>query len=388
MSRIALIPLVICVAWPVTVVHACTFCGGELRSKQTLRMHYAAAKVVLHGQLKNPRFDSKTDEAFTDLRIGTALKDDPARAGQEVITLRTYLPVIGDTPPEYLVFCAVKDGKIDPTFGVPATALVVEYLKGVARLDATDPVAKLEFYYNHIESADATVSADAFFEFARAPDSEILKAAKKFDPVKLRRLLDDNNTPAERIGVFAFLLGVAGGPDDAAYLAGLLAQRPLPERISGAFGGLLAGYILLTPKEGWAFTEQIIGDVKQPYAVRLSAISTVRFFQATNEKVYQTQVLKCCAALLGHGDLADQAIEDLRRWGYWELTPEVLSQYSKPSHSAPIVRRAIVRYALCCPREDAKRFIASTKQTDPKLVAIVEESLELLAPVTPVKKTP
>ena len=26
---------------------ACTFCAGELRSKQTLRMHFAAAKAVL-----------------------------------------------------------------------------------------------------------------------------------------------------------------------------------------------------------------------------------------------------------------------------------------------------------------------------------------------------
>ena len=44
--------------------------------------------------------------------------------------------------------------------------------------------------------------------------------------------------------------------------------------------------------------------------------------------------------------LADQAIEDLRRWGYWDLTTDVLAQYSKPTHAAPIVRRSIVRYAL------------------------------------------
>ena len=32
------------------------------------------------------------------------LKDDPARGNQNVLTLRAYLPVIGDTPAEYLAF--------------------------------------------------------------------------------------------------------------------------------------------------------------------------------------------------------------------------------------------------------------------------------------------
>ena len=91
-------------------------------------------------------------------------------------------------------------------------------------------------------------------------------------------------------------------------------------------------------------------------------------------------MLKCCAALLPHGDLADQAIEDLRRWGYWDLTTDVLAQFAKPTHAAPIVRRSIVRYALCCPGDDAKRFVAAVKQIDPKLVRTVEESLELYAP--------
>ena len=96
-------------------------------------------------------------------------------------------------------------------------------------------------------------------------------------------------------------------------------------------------------------------------------------------------MLKCCAALLPHGDFADQAIEDLRRWGYWELSADVFAQFAKPTHAAPIVRRCIVRYALSCPTDDAKRFVASVKQTDPKLVAAVEEMLKLFDPVNPKK---
>lgn len=361
-------------------VVACTFCAGDLRSRQTLRMHYAASKAVLYGQLKNPRVDPKTDAGATDFHIMAAFKDDPARGGQTVLVIPQYLPVIGNTPSEYVVFCTVVNGQLDTTFGVPATVAVVDYLKGVAKLDDSDPAAKLGYFFKHLDSADAIVAADAFFEFARASDAEILKAAKHIDPAKTRKLLADPGTPVERLGVFAFLLGISGGPADAAFLVKLLNENPLSERTASAFGGLLAGYVMLAPKEGWTFTIGVLGDPKRPYAVRLSAVGTVRFFQATRGDECKTEVLRCCAALLPHGDLADQAIEDLRRWGYWDLTADVLALFPKPTHAAPIIRRCIVRYALCCPTDEARKFVAAVRLSDPKLVRDVEEMLELFAP--------
>jgi hypothetical protein len=383
MSRLAALAVLTLAAPPAA---ACTFCGGELRSRPTLRTQYAAAKAVLHGQLKNPRFDPKTDAGFTDLHVSAALKDDPARGGQAVVVLRSYLPVVGNTPPDFLVFCGVAGGQLDPTSGVPATPAVLDYLKGASALDDADPAGRLGFFFRHLDAADPTVSADAFLEFARAPDADIVKAAKRFDAAKLRKLLADPATPAERLGVFAFLLGVSGGPADAAFFAGLLKADPLPERTAGAFGGLLAGYTLLAPKEGWALTAAVLGDAKQPYAVRLSALGTVRFFQATRGNDCKAEVLPCCAALLPHGDLADQAVEDLRRWGWWDLTAEVLAQFPKPTHAAPIVRRGIVRYALTCPKPEAKAFVAGLRKADPKLVAGVEEMLSLYDSVKPEKK--
>ena len=93
---------------------ACTFCGGDLRSRQTLRMQYAAAKAVLYGQLKNPRVDPKTDAGSTEFHATAAFKDDPARGGKTLIVIPQYLPVIGNTPPEYLLFCDVAND--DPTY--------------------------------------------------------------------------------------------------------------------------------------------------------------------------------------------------------------------------------------------------------------------------------
>jgi hypothetical protein len=375
MSRFAVLAIALTVF--AARADACPFCGENARTKPTLRMQFAQAKAVLVGQLKNPRVDPKTDEGFTDLHLTGALKDDPARGTQNVIVVRGYLPVIGDTPSGYVAFCGVSNGKLDATFGVPGTAAVVEYLKGAAKVDSADVPTRLAYFFKHLASPDATVASDAFVEFARATDVEIAKAAKHFDPAVLRKLIADEKTPSERLGVFAFLLGVSGGQADAAFLAKILTASPLPERVYDSFGGLLAGYVLLAPRDGWALTVALLGDDKQPYSVRLSALGTVRFFQATRGAECKAEVLKCCAALLPHGDFADHAIDDLRRWGYWDLSSEVFAQFGKPTHAAPIVRRGIVRYALSCPNDDAKRFLAAVKQTDPKLVASVEEMQKL-----------
>jgi hypothetical protein len=359
---------------------ACTFCNGPIRSQPTLRMRYAAAKIVAHGKLANPRFDPATDRGATDFHFLTLLKDDAARGNAKSLTLPQYLPVVGDTPPDYLLFCDVADGKLEPLPGLSSRPALIEYLKAAATIDDTDPSRKLGFFFTHLDSADATIAADAFLEFARAADIEILKASAKFEPVKIRKLIADPNKPVERLGVYAFLLGACGKPEDAEFLAALLKQSPLPERTQSAFGGLLAGYIMLSPRDGWPLAAAILADEKRGYAERLSALGTVRFFQATRTVESKPEVLKCCAALLPHGDLADQAVEDLRRWGYWDLTNAVLAQFGKPTHGAPIVKRAIVRYALSCPDDACKVFVAEVRRREPKLVKDVEEMLARFAP--------
>src|SRR5262249_13528958 len=204
---------------------------------------------------------------------------------------------------------------------------------------SADAPTRLGYFFKHLGSANAVVAADAFVEFARATDADIIKAAKHFDTAVVRKLIANEQTPSERLGVFAFLLGACGRPADAAFLAEQLKKSPVPERVRESYGGLLAGYILLDGKPGWALAASVLGDDKQPYSVRLSAIGTVRFFQATRGNDCKAEVLKCCAVLLPHGDFADQAIEDLRRWGWWDLSADVFAQFGKPTHSAPIVRR-------------------------------------------------
>jgi len=94
----------------------------------------------------------------------------------------------------------------------------------------------------------------------------------------------------------------------------------------------------------------------------------------------RAEIVKCYRALVTKGDLADLAIDDLRRWQWWDLTADVLAQFDKPSHASKIVQKGIVRYALQAPGEEAKLFVAAARAKQPKVVADVEETLKLFEP--------
>jgi hypothetical protein len=375
MRRIAcLLALLLCADRPAA---ACTFCGGGPASRQTLREHFRQAKYVAHGKLKNPKFDPNGGGGTTEFHVEKVLKADPAIGNRAVLILPKYLPVIGDTPPDYLIFCAVVDGKPDPVHGIPVAAGVVDYLLGATKQDKQDVAKRLGYFFARLDAADTAIAADAFVEFAKASDAELVKARAVLDPAKLRKLLAARDTPSERIGVFALMLGLCGTKTDAELFAKLLDAQPPPERVRENLGGFLAALTLLNADAGWAHTQAILTDPKRPFDQRLAAVGTVRFFQTTRPADAKPWVLKCYRGLLAHGDLADVAMDDLRRWGWWDLTAEVLKQFNQPTHAAPVVRRGIVRYALCCPRAEAKRFLADVRASDPKLVARVEETLNL-----------
>ena len=224
--------------------------------KQTLRMHYAAAKAVLHGQLKNPRFDPRTDDGFTDLHVTAVLKDDPARGGRAVLDAAA-VPAGGRQHAAAITWSSATcaNGKLDPTFGLPPRGRVVDYLQGRRDLDDTRPGGEARLLLQAPRLARTrTIAADAFLEFATATDADILKAAKQLDAAKVRKLIADPNTPPERLGVFAFLLGVCGdaGRRRRSWPRSLT-QNPLAERTATAFGGLLAGlHPAAARRTGWS----------------------------------------------------------------------------------------------------------------------------------------
>jgi hypothetical protein len=345
-------------------------------SQRTLRQDWERAKLVLIGTLSNPRFTTAaTGAGTTDFHIERVLKSDPALGNAKVLTLGQYLPVPDPkNPPKFLLFCEVVEGKLTPFAGRPVRSpAVLDYLRGVAALKEKQRAELLQHCFQFLDHADDTLAEDAFLEFVRSSDAEVGQAAPGLDPARLRRLVQNPKTSPERMSLFAFLLGACGKAQDALVLKSLIDQPT--ERNVKALDGLLCGYINLQPRAGWELALRIVGDKRRPFPERYAAMRTLRFYQGWKPVESKQAILAGFSGLVEDGEMADLAVEDLRRWKMWDLTGKVLAQYGKPSHNSPIVRRSIVRYALCCPDEEARRFVAAVRTQDAEMVRDLEEGL-------------
>jgi hypothetical protein len=150
------------------------------------------------------------------------------------------------------------------------------------------------------------------------------------------------------------------------------------KRLSTGVDGMLVGYTLLQPKEGWNYTQALMKDSDKEFALRYAALRAARWFHnVRTEVVDKKDVVAGVASLLDQDDIADLAIEDLRRWGCWELTDRILDLAGKKSHDIPIIRRNILRYALQSPEKRAAEFVADMRKKDAKSVELAEELLKL-----------
>jgi hypothetical protein len=371
--------LAVVVCLPVFVwseASACNICNGN-QAGMTFRQEAGQARLILFGTLENPRLNGENGK--TDLRVEAVVKTDNSFKVTGVVEIPRYVPADPKAPPRFLVFCDVVNGKLDPYRGVPAQGKgAVDYLKGALALDAKDRTAALLYFFRHLDNPDKEVASDAFLEFAKANDREVGEVAPRLAPERLRAWLKDPQTPDYRFGLYAYLLGACGGAQDAALLRTLLANPD--ERTKSAFNGVLGGYIQMRPREGWDLAVTLLHDGRNPFPVRYAVLRTFRFYHGWKPEETRAHVLRGLAVALPEGDLADLAVEDLRRWQWWDLTKDVLALYPLKSHSAPIMRRAIVRYALCCPHPEAAAFVAERRREDPGMVKDLEEAIQFEKP--------
>jgi hypothetical protein len=356
---------------------ACNLCTAGAQQGLTWRQEAGQARLILYGTLENARLNGESGK--TDLRVEAVVKTDNSFKVTGVVEIPKYLPADPQAPPRFLVFCDVFNGKLDPYHGVPTQGKgAVDYLKGALALNAKDRTAALLYYFRYLDNPDKEVANDAFREFARANDREVGEVAPRLAPERLRAWLKDPQTPDYRFGLYAFLLGACGGDPDADLLRALL-EHP-DERTTSAYNGVLGGYIQLRPREGWDLAVALVRDEKKPFPLRYAVLRTLRFYHGWKPDETRDHALRGLAVALPEGDLADLAVEDLRHWQWWDLTRQVLALYPLKSHSAPIMRRAIVRYALCCPLPEAAAFVAERRRQDPGMVQDVEETLKFEKP--------
>lgn len=360
----------------------CPFCS-ENRGP-TLLGEFQEAQMVLFGTLKNPKLgDGGIGQGTTDLEIELVLKSHEFLDGKKVITLPRY---VNQPKNKFLVFCEVYKGKADSYRGIEVLpdSDFIKYLKGMLERKDKPPQERLRFCFDFLTSADAEVSIDAYREFAKADYTDYSTMAKKLPADTIADWLKDPKTPPYRYGLYASLLGHCGADEHARLLRSMI-DDPEKSRGSG-IDGLLAGYMMLSPKAGLAFVRQTLADPKSDFQVRYPALRTLRFlWDQRFDLVERKDILASMGLILKQGDMADFAIEDLRKWKRWEYTGEIISLFGQPSHDSTVIKRAIVRYALRSPEPRATEFVRQQRQKNAEWVNDLEELLNLDDPL-PTKK--
>jgi hypothetical protein len=355
---------------------ACPFCTAQ---GQTLMTEINQASMVLFGTVvsSKPDLSDSGNNGTAEFQIDTVLKSHEILGNQKTITLPRYIPVT-EKNTRFVVFCDVFKGKVDPLRGIPVTSDsdMVKYLQGALAVKDKPIGPRLRFYFDYLDNKDLEISGDAYKEFAAADYKDYRDMARDLPADKIAKWLEDPSTPGFRYGLYASMLGHCGHEKDAELLRKMLDDPQ--KRVGSGVDGILAGYAMLKPKDGIAYIKSLLVDSKKEFMLRYATLRAIRFFWDFRTDIAdKKELVAAVTPLLDQGDISDLVIEDLRKWGRWELCDRIIDLYGKKSHDIPIIRRSIMRYALSCPQSRAKEFVNELRKTEPETIKDAEELLKL-----------
>jgi hypothetical protein len=348
-----------------------------------LRSEVASARYVLDGTLANPTMNRAGAEtnAVTNLNILTVVKADPGLNAGNVITMPRYLEVPDPKkPPRMLIFFDIFKGKLDPYRSVPITFdALPRYLMEATKLDPKKPADAIHFFARHLDSPVPEIVRDAHAELSALSSEVIRRHACCLSADSIAARLKNPKTPLWLLDLDCLLLAYCGTERHSSLLQTLIENRRKAEKEPAGLGGALIGYTLLRPKDGLARIREVISESTAPFTVRYEGFRALQFFgKERPDVVPRDQVCDAMGLLLAQSDFADLPIEVLHRLGEDRFMERVLSLYGKKDFDVPIVRRAILRYALSFPgNPKADQFVEERRAEDAELVEVLEEALKL-----------
>ena len=342
---------------------------------------YRRASLVIVGQISKPRaalaVDGPAAGQVVDIDIENAIKP------HSIVTATRKLTVPGGgnaaNNGQWLIFCSIENGRVVPFRGVAVdqNGKLLQYFTGaVARKDR--PVAeRLAYCFPFLDNENTDASSDAFLEFRNASVKAQREMARKLDPKLLVAALTNTKMPRYRLGLYASLLGHCGTAPEHGNLLRRLIENTDRHQGSG-LDDMMVAYVLIQPQEGWRYLEHgVIGDTAGNFHPRFCAIRAMRvLWREYSEIVPKNKLVGAMLAAAEFPDVADFAIEDLRKWKRWETTEQVLAVVGRKTHNVGVIQRAGLRFALQSPVPAAAAFVAAQRARDAELVADMEEWLK------------
>lgn len=373
--------LLACVLASACDAFACSICAGLGQSlslrEQALKSN---TKLVVFGHITKSSLDA-AGTGKAEVSIVKTLKAPEGFTVPASLIIGQYLPFDPTAYNGILLFAEYSNGKIDVFRGVTIPSKeVADYAAGAVGIAGRGGPAPLDYYLPFLQSPSREISSDAFLEFAKSSDSTLVEFSKKMNPSLLKNWILDPKVPEERVGLYAFLLGGCGKGADVGFLVEFLSSSSPRAQVSS--DGAMVALIRLDPEKGWAILDGFLKADNTGLQTRLSCIRSLKVaYDILQDKSEREKVFNSLRIALKQGELADLAVEELRRLKYWGFTSDVLGVYGAKGYTAPVMKRALLRYALSVPSDPmVEKFIAQCELKEPQLLSEVRESLGLASP--------
>ena len=289
---------------------------------------------------------------------------------------------------KYLFLIDVFQGKFDVYSGIllDDKGEIERYVRGGLKLKDKSQIDRMRYSAKYLNSPCKEVAASARIEFVKADYANLRKVAETLSPDTFVKSLQNPETTLEQLGTQAMLLGHCGKKEHA-----ILLRKLIDEHLAKGgshLEGLLFGYVLLDRKNGWDILAQSALQNERSFLIRYQAYRTLRRIDEDRPDLFEVkQRIAAITRILDMPDMADLAVETLRRSKRWEQCDAVLDLHGKDGFGAPIIRRSVLYFALQCPLPAAKNFVFNERTRDPEYVAEAEELIALEAePMDPAKK--
>ena len=352
---------------------ACPFCAAE---GQTFSTELKQAQMVLVARSISADMEKDTCE----IEVDVVVKDNPVRGKKTRFALTRYIdPMPLGTKGRFLLFCEMHKNKLDAYRGmfIKDGSKLPAYLQEVLKHKDKSTSTRLETFFTYLDDPDLDISGDAYKEFAYAEYKDLRAMYKNLPAEKILKWIKSPDTPSVRMGLYASMLGHCGTEKDAKALRAVLDD--IDRRAGSGIDGTLAGYIMLEPKAGWEYTLGVLKNPKEDFYFRYAVLRGVRFLHDyRSDVVSKKQIVDGLCMLLNQKDIADLAIEDLRRWQHWEVADKILASEKTDVYDQPIVKRSLLRYALQCKGSAAATaYVAARRKADKEAVEDAQELLDL-----------
>ncbi len=377
--KTCLMMLGLCAGWfcPPALSCACMLCTSQ---GPPLTKEINDARLVVFGKVSDARLGPDGIKGTSDFVVETILHGERSTIKDGKIILPRYVPPVPGV--KYVIFLDVSQGQFDPYRSIVcSTDRLVQYVQKMPVLTGVgtpaERQARLKFVYDYFQDVEPELAADAYKEWSIATNEDVAAVASQLDAAKLRHWLLDPKTPNYCLALYSYLLGACGKESDIALLK-KLALTPPDARYAGALDGILAGILRQDKNEVWNMARTIVADKQRSFTERYGCLRFLRFQYALDTEGSRKQIVAIIDQMIELPDMVDLAIEQLRNWKCWDHQTKIFKLMDSPVAQVPITQRAVVKFALKCPGDQARQFVVHARQKDPDLVRDVEESLELL----------